>query len=262
MSRTCARLKKATTLRTQTKTRKQWAAEINALHTQTERKAVAGIINEGRMLIAAKKALDHGEFEKMIERELPYGASMAQFYMKIARDPRFRKAKHVRLLPAAVGVLVELSRLTDQEFKAALEAGKLHPKMTRADVVTVKVRHYTQRIEATGYVRDPQPEPEPTCHVPRPASGQGYASTYPPDETTHAYDTKHPDDDDDDAQPSDTPPLSIVQHIEPLSIVERIEGLLTEASLDQHGEATMAFDARQPGYAAQLRDWLNARLAL
>jgi hypothetical protein len=49
--------------------------------------------------------------------------------------------------------------------------------------------------------------------------------------------------------------------VKPMSAVERIEQVLADASLDQHGEAIMNINARRPGYAAQLLDWLNARAA-
>jgi hypothetical protein len=71
---------------------------------------------------------------------------------------------------------------------------------------------------------------------------------------------EHKRSDDDDARPPERS-LDIVPRIEPLSIVQRIGQLLTEASLDEHGEAIMAVDVRQPGYAAQLVAWLNAQLA-
>jgi hypothetical protein len=39
-----------------------------------------------RQLIAAKDALDHDEFEAMVERDLPFQPSTAQRLMKIAAD--------------------------------------------------------------------------------------------------------------------------------------------------------------------------------
>ena len=56
------------------KTRAQWAAEIIAAHKQS----VESILKIGHTLIAAKKALAHGEFLKMIEHDLPFDASTAQ----------------------------------------------------------------------------------------------------------------------------------------------------------------------------------------
>ena len=75
------------------KTRAQWAAEICAAHKQS----IEGILKMGRALIAAKDALEHGSFQKMIDHDLPFDASTAQRLMKIARDPRTAKAAHVQL---------------------------------------------------------------------------------------------------------------------------------------------------------------------
>jgi hypothetical protein len=67
-----------------TKTRAQWAKQICASAQRT----VDSILETGRLLIAAKKALDHGEFESMIANDLPFDASTARRQMKITRDPR------------------------------------------------------------------------------------------------------------------------------------------------------------------------------
>ena len=56
-----------------TKTRAQWAKQICASAQRT----VGSILETGRLLIAAKKALDHGEFESMIANDLPFDASTA-----------------------------------------------------------------------------------------------------------------------------------------------------------------------------------------
>ena len=53
----------------------QWARDIRAVYKLTVKQTVQGVFKLGRMLIAAKASLDHGEFEKMIERNLPFDAS-------------------------------------------------------------------------------------------------------------------------------------------------------------------------------------------
>jgi Protein of unknown function (DUF3102) len=115
------------------KTRAQWAAEIRAAHKQS----IDGILKMGRTLIAAKKALEHGAFEKMIGSDLPFDASTAQRLMKIARDPRIRKAARVQVLPMAWGTLYELTKLPDATFEQAISSGRIHPEMTRKNVVTI-----------------------------------------------------------------------------------------------------------------------------
>jgi len=131
------------------KTRLQWAAEIHAAHRQS----IEGILKIGHTLIAAKKALPHGAFEKMVEDDLPFTPSTAQRLMKIARDPRIRKAARVQLLPAVLGALYELTQLPDAEFDKAVSSGAINPKMTReqAKSVRVQVTHSTVRTASPYY---------------------------------------------------------------------------------------------------------------
>jgi hypothetical protein len=124
----------ARTASTKPKTRAQWAAEIRAVHTQT----VETILKLGLMLSAAKKALAHGEFLKMIEHDLPFTASVAQRLMKIAADPKIANAARAQLLPSSWTVLYEVSKLPAETFDIATALGKINPKMTRDDVKTIK----------------------------------------------------------------------------------------------------------------------------
>jgi hypothetical protein len=117
------------------KTRKQWAAEICAAHKQS----IAEVLKIGRTLIAAKIALEHGAFQKMIEDDLPFDASTAQRLMKIARDPRLANAAREQLLPIAWGTLYELTKLPDVEFKRAVASGAINPQMTREQARLVRV---------------------------------------------------------------------------------------------------------------------------
>ena len=111
------------------KTRARWAAEICAVHKQT----VEGYLKLGHTLIAAKKALPHGQFQAMISSDLPFDASTAQRLMKIARDPRLRKAAPGQLLPASWRVLYEITKLDDASFEQAIVSGTIHRNMTRTD---------------------------------------------------------------------------------------------------------------------------------
>jgi hypothetical protein len=59
--------------------------------TACPRKSVESLIECGRLLIAAKDELKHGEFLKVIENNLPFKRSTAQALMKIASDGRITK---------------------------------------------------------------------------------------------------------------------------------------------------------------------------
>jgi hypothetical protein len=88
-------------------TRAQWAARIRAEHRET----VGAVLKLGHTLSAAKQALPHGEFLKMIKHDLPFKAATAQRLMKIAADPKIANAAHAQLLPASWCTLYELTKL-------------------------------------------------------------------------------------------------------------------------------------------------------
>ena len=68
--------------------------------TDCQRKGVSSIIECGRLLIAAKDELKHGEFLKMIENNLPFKRSTAQALMKVANDKRITNNQRSGCLPA------------------------------------------------------------------------------------------------------------------------------------------------------------------
>jgi len=107
--------------------RVRWVGRINAAWRQS----VADIIETGKLIAAAKRALP-GEFEAMIERDLCFGARTARRLMAIANDTRLRT--HGSALPASWRTLYELSRLGDDEFDAAVAAGAINAEMQRKDV--------------------------------------------------------------------------------------------------------------------------------
>ena len=103
--------------------------------TACQRKSVNSIIECGRLLIAAKDELKHGEFLKMIENNLPFKRSTAQALMKIASDRRITKSQHVGCLPAHWSTLVKLIQLPDAAFEARIADGTIHPGLERRPAV-------------------------------------------------------------------------------------------------------------------------------
>jgi hypothetical protein len=110
----------------------EWAARI----TVCWRTSVEAILEVDRLLAAAKKALPHGEFGKMIESELPFTDRTARMLMTIASDPRLTNRKHVSVLPPSWGTLYELTKLDDEQFDARLLDGTINPDMQRRDIAT------------------------------------------------------------------------------------------------------------------------------
>ena len=99
--------------------------------TACQRKGVESIIECGRLLIAAKDELKHGEFLKMIENKLPFKRSTAQALMRIAADGRITKYQHAGCLPAHWSTLVKLIQLPDAAFEARIADGTIHPGLER-----------------------------------------------------------------------------------------------------------------------------------
>jgi hypothetical protein len=103
--------------------------------TACQRKSVESIIECGRLLIAAKDKLKHGEFLKMIENNLPFKRSTAQALMKIAVDGRIIKNQRAGCLPAHWPTLVKLTQLRDAAFEARIADGTIHPGLERRPAV-------------------------------------------------------------------------------------------------------------------------------
>jgi len=132
--------------------------EFAARITACCRRTVETIIETGRLLIAAKEQLAHGEFEHMVESELPFGPRTARMLMAIASDPRLTNRNHGSALPTTWRTLYELTRLDDVTFQARLADGTIRPDMERQDVAAVikqerRAAHAT-RTSAGGTVDD------------------------------------------------------------------------------------------------------------
>ena len=101
------------------------------------RQSLSGILETGRLLLAAKEALPHGTFGAMIASELPFGSRTAQILMKVAADPRLLNPNHASLLPPSWMALYEISKLDDTAFDKAIEAKVIRPDMERRDIAQV-----------------------------------------------------------------------------------------------------------------------------
>jgi Protein of unknown function (DUF3102) len=111
-----------------------WTAKILAAW----RSSIEGLLECGRLLAAAKEALPHGEFQNMVERDLPFGPRTAQRLMAIAADPRLAKATHASLLPNSWDTLYELTRLDDATFQQRIADGSIYPEMGRTEAIALR----------------------------------------------------------------------------------------------------------------------------
>ena len=113
--------------------------------TACQRKSVNSIIECGRLLIAAKDELEHGEFLRMIENNLPFRRSTAQALMKIASDGRITKNQPAGCLPAHWSTLVKLTQLPDAAFEARIADGTIHPGLERRPAVEMIDFYFSQK---------------------------------------------------------------------------------------------------------------------
>ncbi len=118
-------------------------------------KSVEGIIAAGRHLIEAQDKLEHGDWLKMIENDLPFGKRTAQMLMKIARHPVLSNANHGSLLPTSWRTLYELAQLPPKKLEAKLIDGTITADIERKDIAKLKARG-TRRASAPA-----QPKPRP-----------------------------------------------------------------------------------------------------
>jgi N6-adenosine-specific RNA methylase IME4 len=129
------------------KTPAQWAKQI----TEAWREGVRAIFAVGRLLAKAKDALEHGDWEDMCERRLPFTAGTASRLMAIAADERLSNPAHVPLLPPHWGTLYELTKLDNKEFKARIKDGTIRPDMERRDIAQIaKVNKRAEREHDLG----------------------------------------------------------------------------------------------------------------
>jgi len=138
-------------------TRKEWSTRLAVGWQRLIGGTVEGTFRLGNDLIAAKKALKHGEFTSMVLNDLPFTGRTARRFMAIARDPRLAKWTHESVLPTHWGTLYLLTRLDDPAFEQLREGGVLRPDMERGEVSKVlrleRVRKDEQRVLGLAPVR-------------------------------------------------------------------------------------------------------------
>lgn len=118
-----------------------WAERITRAWQQTRE----GVIFVGQLLIDAKAELEYGEWQAMIDSELPFTPSTAQRLMKVAGDTRLTDPAHAQLLPPSWATLYELTKLDDGTLNHAFTKGLIKPDMERKDAE--RLRTATRRDE-------------------------------------------------------------------------------------------------------------------
>lgn len=124
---------------------RKWAERIGASLQQS----VAGIIEAGRLLAAAKADLDHGHFYEMLRVDLHLGHRTAQKLMSIAANEVISDASRVTYLPPALTTLYELSRWDPIILKHAVRKhGAIRPDTKRSELEGIR-RHFCRSFGMT-----------------------------------------------------------------------------------------------------------------
>jgi hypothetical protein len=108
------------------------------------RRSLAAGIRLGAKLIEAKSSLPHGEFGRLfsdhddaVPNSLPFTRHWGGKLMSIAANGVTGIAAHAQQLPADLETVYVLSRIPPADLQAAIQAGSVSPKTTRAAARTL-----------------------------------------------------------------------------------------------------------------------------
>lgn len=90
------------------------------------------IIEVGFYLIAARRELDHGEYEAMVREDLLCSTGDARKYRAIAQNRALANRSHANDVPPHYTTLYALSRIPPERLEVLIEDGVVHSKMQRA----------------------------------------------------------------------------------------------------------------------------------
>jgi hypothetical protein len=147
--------------------------------TASWQKAVASIIETGRLLVKAKEKLPPGvygsmfgvkrDFVMQIEPLVPFSKRTAERLMRIASHPVLCDATHVSRLPASWGTLYVLSAIQPKRLKQLIEQGKVDTDMTRKDATRLiagpDIERLPRLLEELGRIRSANPDGEELARV-------------------------------------------------------------------------------------------------
>jgi hypothetical protein len=146
---------------------KSWADSIN----DAWQKSVEGVLEAGRLLLAAKEQLQHGTFENMVQLELNFGPRTARHLMAIADNPTLSNRNHGSVLPPSWRTLAELDKaerkLGEGTIARWLEDGTVTPKTERKEIAALIAPDKADKKEPEKRKRHPKPEfnsPDDTQH--------------------------------------------------------------------------------------------------
>jgi hypothetical protein len=132
-----------------------WKPVAKAINDNCE-KGLDFDFKNGQLLIAAKEGegstrvgkFEHGTFQLMIREKLKFDTSTANKLMVMARHPIISKEAYRPLLPTVWTKAHKLTFVADDTLIAALADGRIHPKLTDADIRVLRGLETAKPIEA------------------------------------------------------------------------------------------------------------------
>jgi hypothetical protein len=96
--------------------------------TAAWQKGVASIVETGKLLVEAKAQVDHGEWTRLIESELPFDRTTAFRLITIAQHPIVSNVANWQHLPTSWRTLYELTKVDQKLLSEKLESGEINAK--------------------------------------------------------------------------------------------------------------------------------------
>jgi hypothetical protein len=103
------------------------------------REAEERFVQIGTFLEEAKAKLQHGEFQELISRRLPFGPRAAQMMRAAAKAIKSGMIP-LDIVPPSYSVVYQITTLTDTERQQAVEEGVIRSNMRRQDIAAFKKR--------------------------------------------------------------------------------------------------------------------------
>jgi hypothetical protein len=125
--------------------RHDFVREIQALWSRAQ----ATFLTIGQYLNMAKEKLPRGEFQVMVERELPFSPNTA-FQIRMAAAAVSSGRLVVDRLPSNYSTIYQLSTLSDDALEQARQSGLLRPDLTRTEVLAFKKQIMGRSAGSTG----------------------------------------------------------------------------------------------------------------
>jgi hypothetical protein len=125
--------------------------------------SVQAILDVGGMLIEARQATKHGEWQYMFSEanpnRLPFGDRAARMLMQTSSNRVLSNRNYSSDLPPAWRTLYELSTLADTDLEAAFRDGRIRPDMQQSEAIALKKElRREERDERRAIDVDPEPQ--------------------------------------------------------------------------------------------------------